>query len=247
MTDAYVTVRCDEVLRLFLAPKRRHGDVRMRYDGTSTLGHVVQSIGVPLPEVGRLLVRGVAVDASHRLYDGDVVMVDAVCRPQQMPNEEQRFLLDVHLGSLARRLRLLGVDTRYEADADDDALVERALGDDRVLLTKDRGLLCRRALRDRSAYVRGDGAKAQMADLLDRFAPPLRPFTRCLVCNAALEDVPKSEVEPRLEPGTSRSYQRFARCRGCGRVYWRGAHAHRLDEVVEAALHSAVHSRRTAR
>jgi uncharacterized protein len=48
--------------------------------------------------------------------------------------------------------------------------------------------------------------------------------------------VPKGEVVDLLEPGTRRRYERFARCRSCGRVYWRGAHGRRLDAVVANAV-----------
>src|SRR5919106_1808999 len=140
-------------------------------------------------------------------------------------------------GSLARRLRLLGVDTAYGNDADDADLVEEAGRERRVMLTQDRGLLMRRALWA-GAYVRGHGADAQLADVLDRFAPPLAPWTRCSACNGALAEVPKGEVVDLLEPGTRRRYERFARCRYCGRVYWRGAHGRRLDAVVADAIRS---------
>ncbi|MGE5290388.1 MAG: Mut7-C RNAse domain-containing protein, partial [Micromonosporaceae bacterium] len=136
-----VDIRFAPALRLFLAPRHRDGHARVAYDGTSSLGHVIESLGVPLPEVGALAVNGQPAQAAHRLSDGDAVEVDAVQRPQPVPSA--RFILDVHLGTLARRLRLLGVDTAYANDIDDDALIERANAARRVLLTQDRGLLRR--------------------------------------------------------------------------------------------------------
>jgi uncharacterized protein len=103
-----------------------------------------------------------------------------------------------------------------------------------VVLTQDRGLLRRRAL-PAGAYVRGNRADGQLADVLDRFAPPLAPWTRCAACNGGLEPVAKDEVEDMLEPGTRSSYSEFVRCRDCGRPYWRGAHAERLDAIVANA------------
>jgi uncharacterized protein with PIN domain len=212
----------------------RNDDLRVTYDGTSSLGHVVESIGVPLTEVGGLRIDGHAVPPAHRLAQGDVVEVDSVTRPQPVATSPPRFLLDVHLGALARRLRLLGVDTAYDTDADDDALVARAARERRVLLTKDRGLLRRRAV-PCAAYVRGSRAEAQLADVLDRFAPPLAPYTRCPVCNGTLTPVTKDEIAHLLEPGTRRSYDDYARCGQCRQIYWRGAHARKLDDVVRLA------------
>lgn len=225
-------------LRLFLPPRdrpvsaRAGGTVRVRADGTSTLGHVIEAAGVPLPEVGAIFINGTLAQPSHQPDPGDRIRVEAISRPQ--PLAEATFLLDVHLGALARRMRLVGLDTAYSNDLDDDALIELANSERRVLLTKDRELLRRRRLW-LGAYVRGDRADEQLADVLDRFAPPLAPWTRCVACNGALQPVTKEEVAEELLPGTRRTYQEFSRCSGCRRVYWRGAHSRRLASIVEAA------------
>ncbi|CAM04441.1 hypothetical protein A8924_5579 [Saccharopolyspora erythraea NRRL 2338] len=233
MTDERATlrVRIDPDLWLFVAPRHRVGQVAVPHDGTATLGHVTESLGVPLTEVGELLVDGTARESGRRAEAGTTVEVRPVRRPQPAP---PRFLLDVHLGKLARRLRLLGVDTAYRNDADDDELIERAAREHRVLLTQDRGLLRRRALRA-GAYVRGTDPAGQLTDVLDRFAPPLAPWTRCTSCNGELAAVPKQEVLPEIQPGTRRYYDDYARCRDCGRVYWRGAHSRRIDGIIRAA------------
>jgi uncharacterized protein len=225
-------VRFAAELRLFLKPRHRAGTVRVACDGVSTLGHVVQSLGVPLTEAGRLMVNGVPVTPGYRPGGGDVAEVGAVTRPQLVP--VARFVLDVHLGALARRLRLTGVDTAYATNLDDDALIEQANTQRRVLLTQDRGLLRRRTLW-LGAYVYGARPDAQLADVLGRFAPPLAPWTRCPACNGVLRPVPKAEVEPVLLPGTRRTYQAFSRCQSCERVYWRGAHAQRLEALIASA------------
>ena len=237
-----------EELRFFLPPRHRSGPVDVALDGTSSLGHVVESLGVPLPEVGRLLLTGepaepaepgepvdpVDVTPAYRPQPGDRVTVQAPVRPQRPGLDPPRFLLDVHLGTLARRLRVLGIDAAYDPRADDDALLHRANAEGRLLLTQDRGLLRRRALH-RGAYVRGRRPDEQLLDVLDRFAPPLAPFTRCPSCNGRLQPVPKADVEAKLQPGTRRRYDTFSRCADCGAVYWRGAHAARLDAIVASA------------
>jgi len=229
-------------LALFLRPGRRGGPVFVRCDGVSSLGHVVQSIGVPLTEIGELLVNGAAEQPGYRPRGGDVVLMRPVRRPE--PLDRPRFLLDVHLGTLARRLRLVGVDAAYDRDADDDELIEQANASGRVLLTQDRGLLQRRSLW-RGAYVRGGRPDEQFADVLGRFAPPLAPWTRCTACNGLLAAVPKADVAALLQPGTRHTYEVFARCGDCGRVYWRGAHARRLQTTVDAAVRTVSKARRT--
>lgn len=229
-----LTVRPDRELWLFLAPRRRREHFDVRHDGDATLGHVVQSVGIPLTEVGTLRLDGVAAAPEHRPPPGAVVEVGPVARPQDMAGA-RGFLLDVGLGTLARRLRILGVDAAYRNDAADDDLVRRSQDEHRVLLTQDRGLLMRRAVRA-GAHVRGSRPDEQLADVLDRFALPLAPWTRCTACNGELDHVGLDEVADRLEPGTRRRYRDFARCRACGRVYWHGAHGRRLDPIVATAL-----------
>ncbi|WP_282798126.1 Mut7-C RNAse domain-containing protein [Streptomyces sp. CC224B] len=226
-------------LALFVAHERRGRPTTAVTDGVSSLGHVVESLGVPLTEVGALVVDGREVPPAHVPTAGQRVEVRAVPRPQRLtedPAEPLRFLLDVHLGTLARRLRLLGVDAAYEStDIGDPALAARSAAERRVLLSRDRGLLRRRELWA-GAYVYSDRPDDQLRDVLHRFAPRLAPWTRCTACNGPLRAARKEDVADRLEGGTHGTYDVFAQCGACGRVYWRGAHHERLDGIVRQAL-----------
>jgi uncharacterized protein with PIN domain len=226
-----VRLRIHPALR-FLLPRRAResGEVDLPHDPSATVGHLVQSVGVPLTEVGDLIVADSSVSRRSRLREQDRLGVGVRARPQPLEGPA-RFLLDVHLGALARRLRLLGVDTAYENHAPDDHLVEQAEREDRVLLSRDRGLLMRRALR-RAAFVGGQDPDDQLADVIERFQPPLQPWSRCLACGGSLAPVSKAQVANQLEPGTIRTQQQFSRCRVCGHVYWHGAHDFSLQQVV---------------
>ena len=244
--EPVLTIRIADELLLFLPAARRRAVQEVPHDGTSTLGHVVESLGVPLPEIGALVVDGERVDPGHLPQAGAEVAVLAVPRPQPVPLPDgqtaPRFLLDVHLGTLARRMRLLGLDTAYHNDMDDPALVVQANEEGRILLTQDRGLLRRRALWF-GAYVRGSKPDDQLRDLLGRFAPELRPWTRCTACNGVLATVDKQEVERDLADGTRRSYDVYGRCTDCGQVYWRGAHGGHLERIVREAVRAVEEAR----
>ncbi|MFD7517571.1 Mut7-C RNAse domain-containing protein [Streptomyces niveus] len=223
-------------LHVFVAAWRRGGPTAVATDGSSTLGHVVESLGVPLTEAGQLLVDGRPVATSHIPAAGESVEVRAVGRPQHVPGAPLRFLLDVHLGTLARRMRLLGVDAAYESeDIGDAALAALSAKEQRVMLSRDRGLLRRREIWA-GAYIYSDRTEDQLRDVLERFAPVLAPWTRCTACNGPLGAADKDSVEDRLEQGTQRTYDVFAQCTACGRVYWRGAHHARLAAIVDEAM-----------
>ncbi|MFJ7332128.1 Mut7-C RNAse domain-containing protein [Streptomyces sp. NPDC101116] len=236
MNGPEIHVEFPPELHVFVPRARQADAVRAATDGVSSLGHVVESLGVPLTEVGALLVDGREVPFAHVPAAGETVTVRAVARPQQVLGAPLRFLLDVHLGTLARRLRLLGVDTAYEStDIGDPALAARSAAERRVMLSRDRGLLRRRELWA-GAFVYSTRPEEQLRDVLDRFRPELRPWSRCTACNGVLCEATKDEVADQLKHGTHATYDVFARCTACGRAYWRGAHHEQLEAIVERAV-----------
>lgn len=145
-----------------------------------------------------------------------------------------RFLADAMLGKLAKWLRILGYDTVYIPDVDDDYLVRIAIREDRILLTRDRYLCERRIVRSRCVFVDWGTTAQQVRQVLQ--AMDLHPkteglFTRCAVCNGQINAVSKEEVADRLPPYVYKTQTEFGRCEGCGRVYWRGTH---VQHVLEA-------------
>ncbi|WP_069166207.1 Mut7-C RNAse domain-containing protein [Nocardia altamirensis] len=222
-------------LHVFVAAALRGGPTAVRTDGMSTLGHVVESLGVPLTEVGALLVDGRPSGRSHIPSDGEAVEVRGLVRPLNT-TEPLRLLLDIHLGTLARRLRLLGIDTAYEnPDIGDAALATRSATEQRVLLSRDRGLLRRREI-FAGAYIYSHRPAEQLDDVLSRFAPPLAPWTRCTACNGRLADADKAAVREQIPDETERTYDTFAQCVDCGQAYWKGAHHARLSAIVDDAV-----------
>ncbi|MET8776660.1 Mut7-C RNAse domain-containing protein [Nocardia sp. NPDC004654] len=234
MGTGEITVEFATELELFVAAGLRGGPSSVRVDGVSTVGHVVESLGVPLTEAGALVVNARTVGPAYVPKDGDSLAVRAVTRPQRMP-DPVRFLLDIHLGTLVRRLRLLGIDAAYEnPDIGDAALATRSAAERRILLSRDRGLLRRREIYA-GAYIYSHKPTEQLDDVLSRFAPPLAPWTRCTTCNGLLRETDKATVLERLPNQTEQTYDTFAQCVDCGQTYWKGAHHARLDAIVAHA------------
>jgi len=244
-----VEVRFYAELNDLLAPERRDRTVTVEVAEGTTVKDLAESLGIPHTEIDVILVNGESVGFGHRLRDGDRVSVFPVfealdvtplvrLRPQ--PLREPRFVLDVHLGRLARGLRLLGFDAWWSSDADDDELVAVSTRQQRILLTRDRGLLKRAAI-THGYYVRQTDRRRELVEVLRRFdlVGAVIPFTRCLACNGVLTPVAKETVVDRLPPRTERDYHEFAACADCGRVYWRGSHYDRLAALVDEVCRAA--------
>ena len=231
----HVAVEVDPSLLSLLPRGERQDRVVREAAPSETVAHLLQVLGVPPTEVETASLDGrrvghTALRTTH-IADASTLRVDARERPQ--PNSG-RFLLDVHLGTLARRMRLLGIDAAYEPNSDDSSLARRSAVEGRELLTRDRGLLFRKAVHD-GALLRSGDVEAQLDDVLSRFTPRLTPWTRCLRCGALLAEVRAADITDQLDPGTRRSYSSFSRCTGCGHLYWRGAHGRRLESLVRRA------------
>jgi uncharacterized protein with PIN domain len=228
-------------LTFFLGPKARNPSVARQLAEKTSVKDVIESCGVPHPEVDLILVDGQPVDFGCVLDHDRDVEVYPIGLPQLTFFQEKRlqvrhidkFVADGHLGKLARDLRLLGLDVAYEHTAEDRQLLDTAKIDNRALLTRDRRLLMHSVVRH-GYFLRSQDPLTQTIEVLRRFdlISTLMPFTRCLRCNALLQKVEKAEVMEQLEPLTKLYYEQFRRCAGCGQVYWPGSHFEKLQARI---------------
>src|SRR5690625_7703865 len=136
MAAHHITVHIPPELRFFLPARHRGGPVHLPHTPDATLGHTIQSLGIPLTEVGHLHSQGRTVGTGHHPEPGDTVRVDAPTWPQPAPPPPPRLLLDVHPGTLARRPRPLGGDTAHDHDRDHPPLLAPAHAPPRGLLPR---------------------------------------------------------------------------------------------------------------
>lgn len=249
----HVTIRFYEELNDFLPPDLRQQDFPAAFSPGDTVKALIESLGVPHTEVDLVLVNGLSVDFGRRLADGDRVSVYPVfesleigpaalpgSRVRPRPLREPRFLLDVHLGRLAKLLRMLGFDSAYGGAAAEDRGLARSRLERRILLTRDRGLL-KRAVVSHGYCVRSSAPTRQLTEVLRRFDlwDRVRPLTLCLRCNAPLEAVPRQEAVGRVPPHVLDSYAGFSRCPQCRRLYWPGSHWENMRRFLERLAGSA--------
>ncbi len=236
-----IAVRCYAELNDFLPLPRRRRAFSHTFAVAGSVKDALESLGVPHPEIDLILVNGEPVGFDRLLSPGDRVAayqrfrrldVSAVSPVHVPPAAEPRFLLDGHLGRLARYLRLLGLDAAHQAQAEDAQLAAAAAAEDRTLLTRDLDLLKRSVVR-RGYRVRSTDPEEQAVEVVRHFglADVLQPFTRCLPCGERLVEAAAAEAAG-APPGVAARHADYHRCPGCGRLYWRGSHFPRLTALA---------------
>jgi uncharacterized protein len=147
---------------------------------------------------------------------------------ERTTNSPRRFIADAMLGKLAKWLRILGYDVAYERKIDDDALIERAGVDGRMILTRDARLI-RRRLRPRPLFlfIEDDRPLEQLRQAVLQLGLSITKyrFSRCIECNALLGAVEKDLIQRYVPEYVFRTQDRFSRCPQCLRIYWEGTHS----------------------
>jgi len=232
-----------EELNDFLPAGCRKVSFVQTFHGTPAVRDVIQAIGVPHSAVDLLLVDGRSVGFEHRLYGGERVAVYPVferldirpllhLRPQ--PLRRSRFILDVHLGRLARYLRMLGFDTIWRRDWSDSQIIDQALEGGRIILTRDVGILKQKRV-THGYWLRSVRPHQQLAEVVHALdlQGQARPFTRCMECNGPIRPIAREDLVGRIDPDIRRRFETFRECAACGRVYWQGSHWQRMQRVVQ--------------
>jgi uncharacterized protein with PIN domain len=237
------TFRFYEELNDFLSRSLRKVPFTYTFSGKPAVKDAIEAIGVPHTEVDLILVNGNSVDFYYHLKDGDMVSVypvfesldiSGVTHLRSAPLRTPKFILDVHLGKLAGKLRMLGFDTLYRNDYTDSEVSRIAASQGRIVLTRDIGLLKIKEVK-RGYWIRSQSTKGQLVEVLDHFDlhSMIQPFRRCMRCNGVIKSVDKEEVKEQLQHRTRKYYDEFYRCSSCGAVYWKGSHYERMVSTVE--------------
>jgi uncharacterized protein with PIN domain len=228
-------------LNVFLRSRGGDAVVERSLAEKTSIKDVIESCGVPHPEVDLILVDDQTVGFGHTLANNAKVEVFPVQERGTVQTDKRlqsigifRFVADGHLGGLTRNLRLLGFDVAYPKNADDRQLLDVMARENRALLTRDRRLLMH-AIVQHGYYPRSQNADEQTIEVVRRFdlSELIAPFTRCLRCNAPLEEAAKADIIDKLEPLTKIYYDQFRRCPGCKQIYWPGSHFPKLQRRIE--------------
>ena len=227
----------------FITERLRHKSFMYEFTGHPSIKDTIEAIGVPHTEVDLLIVENVSVDFTYKMQGSERVAVYPVfeafdispivhLRPK--PLRDIKFIVDVNLGRLTGYLRLLGFDSYYKCDLDDHEIINRSLSEQRIILTRDLGIL-KHAEVTHGYWVRSTNPRAQVSEVVNslQLENCFNPFTRCAECNCIVTPVAKQAVDDRLPNYVKETYEDFFECAGCHKIYWKGSHYDRILEWID--------------
>jgi len=237
-----ISFRCYAELNDFLPFERKQRSFSLSLKTPVTVAEVIELLGIPLSEVDLVMVNSQPVERSHRLYKNDYVSIypifetfdiSSLKTTQKQPLRITRFILDAHLGKLARYLRMLGFDTLYKNDYGDMEIIEIASEQKRIILSRDKQLLKSPGV-NHGYYVRATEKHAQLIEVVEKFElySQFKSFTRCMTCNAVLLSKSKEAIRNLIDPDIYRCFDEFFFCPVCHKVFWKGSHFEKMERLI---------------
>lgn len=216
------------------------------FDRKASVKDVIESLGVPHPVIGKLMVNSKEAGFDYILQHKDIVevspltppvnpLISTILRPEALAGIS--FVVDVNVGKLAQFLRMLGFDTVYRNDIRNGKLADIAALEKRILLTRDTSLLKRKVV-THGYLLREQDPTRQLVEVVRLYdlGNRIKPLTRCIPCNGMLVPVAKETILARLEPLTKKYYESFHTCKLCGRIYWAGSHQEKIVAFIHQVL-----------
>ena len=238
-----IQIRFYEELNDFLPTEKKKKRFAHQFIDRTSVKDLIESLGVPHTEVDLILVNGKSVNFKYIINDGDDISVYPVfesfdisgvqhLRPK--PLRKPKFIADVHLGRLARYLRVMGFDVLYKNDFEDDEIVRTSLKERRAILTRDRGILKRNEV-THGYWVRSIKVEEQVKEVLKRFdlKNEIKEFSRCVECNEPLKSIKKETIIDQLPPKVAATQSEFYVCPSCKKTYWKGTHYQRMLSFIK--------------
>lgn len=243
-SQKHIFIRFYEELNDFLPKELRKRDIDYKFTGNPSIKDVIEAIGVPHPEVDLILVNGKSVNFQYNIQSGDHISVYPVfelidispinhLRPE--PLRTPKFILDINLGKLAVKLRMLGFNSRYQNTFKDKEIVNIASAENRIILTRDQGLLKNNKV-TRGYWVRNTIPKRQIVEIIDKFDlySKIKSFTICTVCNGRIEQVEKNDIIDLIPEKVKMYFNEFYHCINCAKIYWKGSHYIKMQKEIES-------------
>lgn len=220
-------VKVFDELRWFVNKKAGKEWHEVLFVHKSTIRDAATSLGIPPPEIVRIELNGKPAHLYTGINDHDQVEL------YSGNLEGTSFILDVHLGTLARYMRMLGFDCYYRNDLSDEEIIERGEKEERTVLTRDLGILKNSRIKA-GYFIRNTDPEKQLKETVRAFNLKFwfKPFSRCMNCNGILTKIDKMSVKKLVPEGTWSQKNEFFQCSQCSKIYWKGSHYHRMQQFI---------------
>jgi uncharacterized protein with PIN domain len=227
----------------FLLPERKQILFAYSFKENPAIKDTIEAIGVPHTAIDIILVNGKSEEFSYLLQDGNIVSVypvfkklevtDVIHLQNKLP-DELKFIVDTHLGKLAKYLRMLGFDIIYQNNYKAPEILNIAETQKRVILTKSIALLKNKLVKW-GYWIRSKDLVKQLIEVVHRFdlVAKIKPFSRCMLCNGMVKEVAKASIINKLPEKTNQYFEDFGKCELCGKIYWQGSHYHNMQDFIE--------------
>lgn len=246
--QSYVVFQFFEELNDFLSPQHRNITFNHNFKGRVSVKDLIESVGVPHTEIDFILANAKPVDFTYHVQHKDeinvyplseIMGVAGLSKMRREPLSTFRFIVDSHLGKLVKYLRMLGFDSLYNSNYSDTELAQLSHSENRILLTRDRGLLKHRIV-NYGHFVKQTQPLKQLQEIIQwlNINHITHPFTRCILCNGLLADVNKRDVEDHLLPKTKENYTEFKQCLKCKHIYWKGSHYQKMQKLISNIINN---------
>lgn len=241
-----ISIRFYEELNDFLPKEKRKKRFTYNFIDRTSVKDLIESLGVPHTEVDLILVNGNSVNFKYLINDGDDISVYPVFESIDISNVQHlrakplrkpKFICDVHLGKLARNLRMLGIDVYYKNYLNDWEIVKISLAEKRTILTRDTGLLKRSEV-THGYFIRNDEPGKQTAEVISRFSlmKLVKPFTLCLDCGSKLVKINKKDVLHLIPENVKQTQNKFFYCVNCKKIFWAGSHFNNMTLFIKEMM-----------
>jgi uncharacterized protein len=229
-----VYIRLYEELNVFLEPFRQKKDFNVQIESNTLIHNLLEKLKIPLSQVDLILVNGESVDFDVQLHDGDRISVypvfetlniDSITRLRKKSLRHLRFICDVHLGKLAKYMRMCGFDVFYSNNLLDHLIIQMSDETKSIILTKNKELF-KTKQPSRAYLVKQSDSKMQLFEIISYFdlKTSIEPFSRCTKCNLTVQPVDKNSIEKQVPSPVLKMHKSFMKCYGCNRIYWQGSH-----------------------
>ena len=209
----------------FLSPNQQQIELTYYFDDTPSLKDAVEALGVPHPEVAAVKVNGQWRALFYQLQMNDQIEVYPFPHKHSFapikPQGPTRFIIDGHLGTLGRYLRMAGFDCLYPNLPNNEALTVLAEEQERIILTRNIALL-KRSTVQYGYWIRSSNPLIQLEEVVHYYQlkSEFKAASRCPRCNGNLKNIDNKITIKDLVPDNVFSYQQdFQQCQSCQQVY----------------------------